>query len=61
MLKLEMEAKIIDIVCEMEDGSEKTFSREFGYILQDSIIPTNVFSAKFKEVDQLDTHDPFYN
>lgn len=56
-----MEAKIIDIVCEMEDGSEKTFSREFGYILQDSIIPTNVFSAKFKEVDQLDTHDPFFN
>lgn len=59
-MKLEFEPKLIQVNCVI-DGAPITLRQEFGYILQDSIIPVNVFSAKFTEIDQLDTHDPFFN
>jgi len=60
-MKIEFESKFINIECEMENNETTTFTQEFGYLITDSTVPTNVFSAKFKDIDQLDTHDPFFN
>jgi len=61
ILNMEFESSHIQIKYINEGEEEKTVSMEFVYQLMDSIVPTNVFSAKFSEIDQLDTHDPFFN
>jgi len=60
-MKLEFEPKLIEVEYRKTNGKVEKEKTEIGFILQDSIIPGNVFTAKFKEIDQLDTHDPFFN
>jgi len=59
-LKFELESKFINVkgIKNNEEVEEKV---EFGYIILDSTIPSNVYSVKWSEIDQLDTHDPFKN
>lgn len=59
-VKFELESQSIEIVG-LRDGEEVTNTVEFGYLLLDSTIPSNVFAVKYAEIDQLDTHDPFSN
>lgn len=62
-MKFEIESKTVDIKGKRNDGdeNEETLKVEFGYLLLDSTIPSNVFAVKWSEIDQLDTHDPFSN